>query len=83
MFCLACLDLWVWFPHRKYWLWYHMPIITTIGRWRQEDHIFKVIFCYIRSWSQPGPHETLERERGARSEGGERERKRVGIQQLD
>lgn len=54
-----------------------MPIITTIGKWRQEDRIFKVIFCYIRSWSQPGPRETGERERGKGGrgrEGEERER---------
>lgn len=65
-----------------------VPHAYNQNSWEVEAGGFKVILCYIRSWSQPGPHETLERESGGGEEEGVRgergrERQRIGSQQLD
>lgn len=29
--------------------WRHIPVVPALGRWRQEDEKFKIIFSYIAS----------------------------------
>lgn len=31
------------------WVWEYMPILPTLGKWRKENQMFKVIFEYIVS----------------------------------
>lgn len=31
------------------WTWWLRPVILALGRWRQEDEEFKIIYSYIMS----------------------------------
>ena len=52
-------------------VWWHTPVISALGRWRQKDQEFKAIQGYI---GQPRMHKTLFLKKEGRKEGWERER---------